>query len=102
MMAGPMPALDISSADFHRASHRLDELIYLLRQSNEIPSSAKHLIPYLAAGRQILSASIIERDLWERLLVQPLTKIVADMPTANIGKIASEFLGWLTLILAKE
>jgi hypothetical protein len=80
----------------------LDELIYLLRQSNEIPGSAKQLIPYLSAGRQILSASVIERDLWERLLVQPLMKIVADLPTANVGKIASEFLGWLTLILPKE
>jgi hypothetical protein len=68
----------------------------------KFPGSAKQLIPYLSARRQILSASVIERDLWERLLVQPLRKIVADLPTANVGKIAGEFLGWLTLVLPKE
>jgi hypothetical protein len=90
-----MEGLDTSSPDFQRAASRLDELIYLLRASQEIPPSIKQLVPYLSAGRQILSARVFEPDLWDKLLVQPLKEIIAEAPAANLGKIARLFLDWL-------
>ena len=66
----------------------------LLRLSNEIPD--------LAAGRQILQAPTVEDDLWDRLLVQPLKEVIAEAPTANVGKIARQFLDWLIDALDKQ
>jgi hypothetical protein len=98
-----MTGLDISTNDFHSADGRLDELIHLLPQTREIPEPKRQkLTPYLSAGRQLLRAPIIERDLWERLLLRPLQEIVIEAPATNIGKIANEVLGWLIAVLAEQ
>jgi hypothetical protein len=65
---------------------------------------SRRLWAYLSAGSWIMRApdQDFDRDLWKKLLVQPLGEIVVEGPATNVGKIASEILARVTEAMAKH
>jgi hypothetical protein len=93
--------LDIDE-HFWAANNRLGELIELLPRANEIAEPKRHQLAHqLKAGRAIFTSSQPDRTDLDNLLVPPLNEIARLAPGANVGKIAKEFLGWLTKVLSE-
>jgi hypothetical protein len=85
--------------DVERVLHLAD----LLRAPDAPKFKSQRLAWYLTAGSWIMTATpTFERDLWERLLVQPLEEIVAEAPATNVGGFASEILERVTKTMAEQ
>ena len=101
--APPPVKLDTQSSHFHYADFSLGSLIDCVRQSPEITSQAKdQLTVVLAAGRTYLRAPKIDREVLDKLLMQPLKEIAGKSSAANVGGTAKTLFDWLTQVLAEK
>jgi hypothetical protein len=92
--------IDVRSAEFGELNAKLDELIRLVGQSNQIAGETRdQLFAEIQAGRTILAAPKPDRNLIEALLVHSLTWIVAAAGSGIIGECANEALHLLLRML---
>jgi hypothetical protein len=92
--------ININSIEFRELNSKLDDVISLLRSSNEISGEARdQLIAEIKAGRALLAAPKPDPKLIEILLKHPLMFIVKTASGAVIGAAATAavaLLGRLT------
>jgi hypothetical protein len=92
--------IDVRSAAFRESDAKLDEIVSLLRGSNEIASDTRdQLIAEITAGRTLLKAPKLDRNLIEILLLRPLRYLADKAGSAFIGGLAAEALHWLLKLL---
>ena len=92
--------INVRSVEFRESNTKLDELIRLLRQSNEIAGETRdQLIAEITAGRVILTAPKPDRNLLDVLLVRPLLYLANRGTSAVVGVLADEALHLLLRML---
>ncbi len=85
--------VDVRSVAFRESEAKLDELIHVLRQSNEIAGETRdQLIAEIKAGRELLTAPKPDRNLLDVLLVRPLMYLAEKANSAIAGALADEAL----------
>jgi hypothetical protein len=94
--------LNIPNGDLERLDDKLGELTYLLERPDTPKFQSQRLLAYLTAGGSIVKAPVYEYDLWARLLVQPLSEILSEAPSTNVGRIAREVRALVTETMAKQ
>jgi hypothetical protein len=86
--------INVRSDEFRELNGKLDELLTLLRRSNEISGEVRdQLAAEIAAGKALLTAPKIDPSLIELLLKRPLTFIVEKASGAVIAATAIAALG---------
>jgi hypothetical protein len=85
--------IDINSAEFRDFNSKLDDVIGLLRRSNEISGEARdQFIAEIKAGRALLEAPKVNPKLIELLLKRPLTYLADKATGALMGAAAATAL----------
>jgi hypothetical protein len=85
--------VDKRSPEFAELSSKLDEVIRLLGQSNQIVGETRdQLIAEIGAGRLVLASPRPDRSLVQTRLVHPLTWIIAAAGAGIVGTCASDAL----------
>src|SRR5262249_37981991 len=88
--------ININSVEFRELNSKLDEIISLLRTSNEISGEAwDQLIAEIRAGRALLEAPKVDPKLIELLLKRPLTYLADKAAGALIGAAAATAIALL-------
>ena len=85
--------INLRSAEFQQSDTKLDELIRVLRQSNQIAGESRdQLVAEITAGRALLTAPKPDRNLLNVLLLGPLYYLADKAGSAVVGVLADEAL----------
>jgi hypothetical protein len=88
--------INVNTTEFRQLNSKLDELIGLLRSSNEISGDTRNqLIAEITAGKILLTAPKSNAALIDLLLKRPLTFIAKQVAGTVIGRIAGAALALL-------